>query len=68
MKKAFGPDIDKTLKMRNQQTPTGKMGDAWDIAYAAAFLASDESRYINGVLLPVDGGLSCQIKAPEWDH
>lgn len=32
--------------------------DAWDIAYAAAFLASDQARYINGVLLPVDGGLS----------
>jgi NAD(P)-dependent dehydrogenase (short-subunit alcohol dehydrogenase family) len=35
----------------------GYMGSAWDIANAAVFLASDESRYITGVLLPVDGGL-----------
>ena len=43
---------------RDAQSPTGKMGDAWDVAHAAVFLASDEAKYINGVLLPVDGGLS----------
>ena len=32
------------------------MGDAWDVANAALFLASDEARYITGVVLPVDGG------------
>jgi NAD(P)-dependent dehydrogenase (short-subunit alcohol dehydrogenase family) len=37
------------------------MGDAWDVAHAAVFLASDEANYINGVILPVDGGLSCGI-------
>ena len=39
--------------------PLGKqMGTAWDVAYAALFLASDEARFITGALLPVDGGQS----------
>jgi len=46
---------------RDAQSPTGKMGDAWDVANAAVFLASDEAKYINGAMLPVDGGLSCVL-------
>ncbi|HEX4328184.1 MAG TPA: SDR family NAD(P)-dependent oxidoreductase [Burkholderiales bacterium] len=42
---------------RDALVPLGYMGSAWDVANAAVFLASDESRYITGVLLPVDGGL-----------
>jgi len=42
---------------RNALVPMGFMGSAWDVAHAALFLASDEARYITGVLLPVDGGL-----------
>lgn len=42
---------------RNQLSPTGRMGTAWDVAHAAVFLASDEAAYITGVALPVDGGL-----------
>ena len=33
-----------------------KMGNAWDVANAALFLASDEAGFITGVALPVDGG------------
>jgi NAD(P)-dependent dehydrogenase (short-subunit alcohol dehydrogenase family) len=43
---------------RDAHSPTGRMGTAQDVADAALFLASDESRYVTGVLLPVDGGLS----------
>jgi NAD(P)-dependent dehydrogenase (short-subunit alcohol dehydrogenase family) len=39
----------------------GKMGDAWDVAYAALFLASDEAKYITGAELIVDGGLTCKV-------
>jgi NAD(P)-dependent dehydrogenase (short-subunit alcohol dehydrogenase family) len=42
---------------RDALVPMGFMGSARDVAEAAVFLASDESRYITGVLLPVDGGL-----------
>ena len=36
-------------------------GNAFDVANAAVFLASDEARYITGVLLPVDGGLLLKV-------
>lgn len=45
---------------RNAACPMGAMGTGWDVAHAAAFLASDAARYITGVCLPVDGGLSCR--------
>jgi len=51
--------IDDMLAARNAASPMGRMGDAWDVAYAALFLASDESRYITGTVIPVDGGKSC---------
>ncbi len=52
---------EKMIAARDAQSPTGKMGDAWDVAHASVFLASDEANYINGVLLPVDGGMSCRL-------
>ena len=36
-------DVDKMLEIRHNQVPMKKMGDAWDVAYAALFLASDEA-------------------------
>jgi NAD(P)-dependent dehydrogenase (short-subunit alcohol dehydrogenase family) len=42
---------------RDILVPMGHMGAALDVANAAVFLASDEAKYITGVLLPVDGGL-----------
>jgi NAD(P)-dependent dehydrogenase (short-subunit alcohol dehydrogenase family) len=47
---------------RNARVPLrGGMGTAWDVANAAVFLASDDARFITGVLLPVDGGQSARI-------
>lgn len=43
---------------RRKVAPLGVEGDAWDIASAALFLASDEARFITGVFLPVDGGVT----------
>jgi NAD(P)-dependent dehydrogenase (short-subunit alcohol dehydrogenase family) len=54
------------IEARDRQVPTGKMGDAWDVAYAALFLASDESRYVTGTELIVDGGLSATCVAPSY--
>jgi NAD(P)-dependent dehydrogenase (short-subunit alcohol dehydrogenase family) len=54
-------DIEKMIKIRDAQVPMKKMGDAWDTAYAALFLASDEARYITGAHLVVDGGITCKF-------
>ena len=47
--------------IRDAQCPMGRMGDAWDVAHAALFLASDEARYVTGTELVVDGGLTAKI-------
>ncbi len=55
-------DRDVVRDSRNKLVPLqNRMGTAWDVANAALFLASDEARYITGVLLPVDGGLLVKI-------
>ncbi|MCW2717375.1 MAG: 3alpha(or 20beta)-hydroxysteroid dehydrogenase [Pseudonocardiales bacterium] len=38
-------------------TPSGRLGEVADMADAVVFLASDQSRFVNGVGLPVDGGM-----------
>lgn len=43
---------------RRKVGPLGIEGDAWDIAQATLFLASDDARFVNGVELAVDGGVS----------
>jgi NAD(P)-dependent dehydrogenase (short-subunit alcohol dehydrogenase family) len=61
-KQAWGGDIEEIWKRRDAMSPTGKQGDAWDIAYAALFLASDEAKYITGTTLAVDGGITQTMK------
>jgi len=62
LKAAYGAGgYDEMVRARDAQVPTGRMGDAWDVAYAALYLASDEARYVNGAELVVDGGLSCKF-------
>jgi NAD(P)-dependent dehydrogenase (short-subunit alcohol dehydrogenase family) len=56
----YGVDQERLVRARDEAVPMKRMGEAWDVAYAALFLASDEARYVTGVLLPVDGGLSCK--------
>jgi NAD(P)-dependent dehydrogenase (short-subunit alcohol dehydrogenase family) len=48
----------KMIEIRDRASPTGKMGTGWDTANAALFLASDQSSYVNGHLLVVDGGIT----------
>ena len=38
----------------------GEMGDAWDVARAVLYLASDEARYVTATNLVVDGGITAQ--------
>ena len=53
------PRMDADLRERRREAaPLGTEGTAWDVASAAVFLASDEARWITGVVLPVDAGLT----------
>jgi NAD(P)-dependent dehydrogenase (short-subunit alcohol dehydrogenase family) len=62
MKDIYGDGgMETMVAARDAISPTGTMGEGWDVANAALFLASDEARYINGMLLNVDGGLQHQI-------
>jgi NAD(P)-dependent dehydrogenase (short-subunit alcohol dehydrogenase family) len=55
--KALNNDPERKAKVMGR-TPMGFMGDPGDIGQAALFLAGTQSRYITGVVLPVDGGNS----------
>jgi NAD(P)-dependent dehydrogenase (short-subunit alcohol dehydrogenase family) len=59
---ARGESQEAVRARRDAQVPLGgKMGTAWDTAYAALFLASDEAKFITGAILPVDGGMGVRI-------
>lgn len=53
--------VEAMIEARKRMVPLGRMGDPWDIAHAAVFLASDDAKFITGVCLPVDGGQSCAM-------
>ena len=57
-----GMDRDAFYRRRHEQVPMGRMGEAWDVANAALFLASDESKYITGTEILVDGGLCAAVR------
>jgi NAD(P)-dependent dehydrogenase (short-subunit alcohol dehydrogenase family) len=57
-----GGNVEELRRKRDAQPPMGHMGNAWDVAHAALFLASDEARYITGAELVVDGGLSATAR------
>ena len=60
LKNAYGDvGVEEMIKERNNRCPMKKQGDAWDVAYASLFLASDEAKFITGAQLVVDGGASC---------
>lgn len=54
--------------LRRRAAPLGSEGTAWDIAWAALFLASDEARWITGVTLPVDAGLTATTPLAMRDY
>ncbi|MGI9522568.1 MAG: SDR family NAD(P)-dependent oxidoreductase [Hyphomicrobiaceae bacterium] len=64
VRRAQERDVDPQVirAERDAQVPLGqKMGTAWDVANAAVFLASDEAKFITGVALPVDGGMTARV-------
>jgi len=49
---------------RRQMVPMQTEGTAWDVAHGAVYLASDESRWVTGLMLPIDGGLAALRQWP----
>jgi NAD(P)-dependent dehydrogenase (short-subunit alcohol dehydrogenase family) len=66
MKTKFGDEYEEALEARNKIVPMGRMGDAWDVAKAVAFLASDDASYITATEIVVDGGLSSSALGHPW--
>lgn len=60
--KYAGGEYERFVAHRDAQVPTGRMGDGWDVAHAALFLASDEAKYITATELVVDGGLTAATR------
>jgi len=59
---ALGIEKETIRQIRDSLVPLkGGQGTAWDTAYAALFLASDEAKFITSIYLPVDGGQSARI-------
>ena len=58
LSKQLGTAADDLIAKRNALIPMGRMGDAWDVANAIVFLASDEAGYITATQLVVDGGVT----------
>ena len=59
---ATGRPTSEVRAERDARVPLGaRMGDGWDTAYAALFLACDEAKFISGAILPVDGGMGVRI-------
>ena len=58
-------EFDKWVAARDTKIPIGRTGTAWDVAYGALFLASDDSEYVTATQLVVDGGLIAQMKMPQ---
>lgn len=58
----YGGDLEGMWTKRDAMSPTGKQGEVWDVAKASLFFASDDSIYVNGTVLPVDGGIINMVK------
>ena len=52
-----GTRRDELARQREARVPMAYKDSAADVAYAALFFASDESRYVSGACLPVDGAV-----------
>jgi NAD(P)-dependent dehydrogenase (short-subunit alcohol dehydrogenase family) len=58
VQQAYGKDIEDAHRKRDAMCPTGHQGEAWDVAYMALYLASDEAKYVTASNFVVDGGIT----------
>ncbi|MDX7988724.1 SDR family oxidoreductase [Xenorhabdus sp. 12] len=58
---------DETLKLFDDRIPMIRAGQPAEVAAGIAFLASDDASFINGVNLPIDGGVSASNGQPNFN-
>lgn len=58
-----GLEREKIIKQVESGIPLGKFGEAMDVAYGVLYLASDESKYVTGIELTIDGGILAGTQA-----
>ena len=63
VKQLGAADAKDLIAKRHAAVPMGRMGNAWDVANAVLFLASDEAGYITATQLVVDGGMTAARSA-----
>ena len=63
-----GPIPATSRDLRRRANPLGTEGTVWDVAWAGVFLASEEARWISGVVLPVDGGAIAATPLSMFQH
>jgi len=56
VEKYFGDDVAGTMATLHARQPIGRMGSVDEIASLAVYLASDESAFLTGAAIPIDGG------------
>ena len=70
----YGPFANRFKKLdedwrnlRKKAGPLGTEGTAWDVGWAVVYLASDEAKWVTGVVLPVDAGVQAASPLSMWD-
>ena len=56
----MAPDREKYVEQMNADHPIGRIGTPEEVAKAVLFLVSDESSFVTGAALSIDGGLTAQ--------
>lgn len=60
LKKHHSHEMEETVAKLNARQPMNRMGRPDEIAHMAVYLASDESEFVTGAILPIDGGLTAR--------
>jgi NAD(P)-dependent dehydrogenase (short-subunit alcohol dehydrogenase family) len=67
LKRSNPTDYEAKIEERRRAVPAGRLGSAWDVAYAVLYLASDESAFVNATEIVIDGGQTASVTGKVWE-